>query len=147
MAGSGAISSDPSITIQALFRRLGADKQLLRGSCPSSAGVNEFQIPFDATTFAANGAQIYTGIAIANLDPVNSAKRSVYSAGLAGNVIPNALTVPALNPSGHWAKLPFSSVDSPARDAGLRFQYKGRLDRPAALGVNALSSLPVIPIR
>jgi hypothetical protein len=102
---------------------------------------------FDTTTFAASGAQIYTGIAIANLDPLNAATVVCTARNSQGAVIPNALTVPVLNPTGHWAS------DLSAALAGLR----GTLDCASNtkigaiglrfLGTNAMSSLPVIPIR
>src|SRR5438552_2048577 len=65
---------------------------------------------FDATTFTGNGAQIYTGIAIANLDSVNTANVSCTARDALGNVIPNAVSVPALNPLVHWANYLFPAL-------------------------------------
>jgi hypothetical protein len=147
IAGSGVITADPSITVQALFRRLGSDGSYYEVAVASSAGVSEFQIPFDATVLAANGAQLFTGMAITNLDPANSANVTCTARDGAGNSIPNALTVPALKPLGHWADYLFPALSG----------QRGTLDCVSttrigsiglrALGANALSSLPVIPIR
>jgi hypothetical protein len=87
VSGSGAITADASITIQALFRRLGSDSSYYEAAVPSSTGNFEIQIPFDATTFVANGAQIFTGIAIANLDPINSANVVCSARDSLGNII------------------------------------------------------------
>ena len=147
VSGSGTITADSATVVQALFRRLGSDGSYYEAAVPSSSGVSEFMTTFDTTIFAASGAQIYTGIAIANLDPLNAATVVCTVRNSQGAVIPNALTVPVLNPTGHWA-----SDLSPAL-AGLR----GTLDCASNtkigaiglrfLGTNAMSSLPVIPIR
>lgn len=145
-SGSAAISADPSSTIQALFRRRGSDGSYYEAAIPAATGSNEVQVPFDATTFSGNGSQIYTGLAIANLDASKSANLSCVARDSAGNVIPNAISAPVLNPLGHWANYLFPAL------TGLR----GTLDCTSntqigaigirALGTNALSSLPVITL-
>ena len=70
--GWGQIAADPSIVIQALFREA-SNGTYYEAAVPSNSGSTEFEIPFDATTFAATGDQFYTGFAIANLDPTNPA--------------------------------------------------------------------------
>jgi hypothetical protein len=147
IAGSGVVTADSTITIQALFRRLGADNSYYEVAVPANAGVNEFEIPFDDTNFAATGAQIYTGFAIANLDTANSANVTCTARDATGTIIPGALSVPALNPMGHWAGYLFPAL----------INQRGTLDCASntrigsiglrALGTNAISSLPVIPIR
>ena len=147
ISGSVVVSADPSIVIQALFRRLGSDNSYYEVAVPSSSGVSEFEIPFDATTLAANGAQIYTGIAVANLDQANPASVTCTARDSQGNIIPNAVSVPVLNPFGHWANYLFPALTG----------QRGTLDCASttrigsiglrALGTNAISSLPVIPLR
>ena len=147
VAGSAAISSGPAITIQTLFRRHGSDGSYYEAGVPTSNGNYEFEIPFDATTLAVNGTQLYTGIAIANMDSAITANVVCTARDSQGNVIPNAVIVPALNRMGHWANYLFPAL------TGLR----GTLDCSSntkigpmglrALGVNAISSLPVVPIR
>jgi Putative Ig domain len=56
ISGSGVISITPGITVQALVRRLGSDGSYYEAAIPSSTGIFQFQIPFDATTFAPTGA-------------------------------------------------------------------------------------------
>jgi hypothetical protein len=147
IAGSGVVTADAAITIQALFRRLGGDNSYYEVAVPASAGLNEFEIPFDDTTFAATGAQIYTGFAIANLDTANSANVTCTARDATGTIIPGAISVPALNPMGHWAGYLFPAL----------IGQRGTLDCASntrigsiglrALGTNGISSLPVIPIR
>jgi len=147
IGGSVVVSANPSIVIQALFRRLGSDNSYYEVAVPSSSGVTEFEIPFDATTLAANGAQIYTGIAVANLDRANPAVVTCTARDSQGNIIPNAVSVPVLNPLGHWANYLFPALTG----------QRGTLDCAStttigsiglrALGTNAISSLPVIPLR
>ena len=147
IAGSGMVTADAAITMQALFRRLGSDNSYYEAAVPASAGLNELEIPFDDTTFAATGAQIYTGFAFANLDTANSAYVTCTARDATGTIIPGALSVPVLNPLGHWAGYLFPALtgqrgtldcasNTKIGSIGLRF-----------LGSNTVSSLPVIAIR
>ena len=146
VGGSALITSDPGITVQALFRRLGSDGSYYEAAVPASSGSKEIQVPFDDTTFSANGSQIYTGLAIANLDAANAANVSCTAKDSGGNVIPSAIPAQMLNPLGHWAGYLFQPL------LGLR----GTLDCTSnteigaigirALGANALSSLPIITL-
>jgi hypothetical protein len=148
--GSARITADPGITVQTLFRRLGSDNSYYEAAVPMTRGGNEFWVPFDATTFTGNGAQIYTGLAIANLDAGKPANVTCTVLDAAGKQYPNAITIPQLNPLGHWAdynaqgdknfQLPGGGVgtlhcisNTTIGAMGLRF-----------LGVNAVSSLPII---
>jgi hypothetical protein len=110
---------------------------------PSSSGAKEFLIPFDATTFAPTGAPFYTGLAVANLDS-STAAVTCTARDSSGAVIPNAVTVPALSPMGHWANYLFpaltgkrGTIDCSSNTniaaIGLRF-----------IGGNAFSSLPIV---
>jgi hypothetical protein len=146
ISGSGVISANPGITIQALVRRLGSDGSYYEAAIPSSTGNFEFEIPFDATTFAPTGAQIYTGFAIANMDNANPSTVTCVVRDALGNFIPNAVPVLMLNPLGHFAGYQFPAL------VGLR----GTLNCTSttevgavalrAIGTNAISSLPVISI-
>jgi hypothetical protein len=147
MSGSAPLTADPNITVQVLFRRLGADNSYYEVAVPSNSGVNEFRIPFDATTFAGNGAQLYTGVAIANMDPVNPATVTCTARDSQGNVIPNAISVPGLNPMGHWAGYMFPALAGQRGTIDCSSNTKIGAIGLRALGNNALSSLPIIPIR
>jgi Putative Ig domain len=146
ISGSGVISITPGITVQALVRRLGSDGSYYEAAIPSSTGIFQFQIPFDATTFAPTGAQIYTGFAIDNMDNANPSTVTCVPRDASGNFIPNAVTVPTLSPLGHFAGYQFPAL------VGLR----GTLNCSSttavgvvalrAIGTNAISSLPVISI-
>jgi hypothetical protein len=145
--GWGLITADPSVVVQALFRE-NSTGTYYEAAVPSNAGSKEFEIPFDATTFAATGALFYTGFAIANMDSANTATISCTARDSTGTIIPNAFTTatgpPQLNPLGHWAGYLFPAL------TGIR----GTIDCVAYttiaaialrfIGTNAFSSLPVI---
>ena len=143
--GSAIIHSDPSITIHALFRYQAPGGIFYEAAIPSSAGAIELETTFDNTLFSATGTQILTGIAIANLDARHTATVVCTARNRLGNVIPSAISVPVLNPLGHWARSDFPAL------AGLR----GTLDCISntrigmvalrTLGRGAISSLPIIP--
>ena len=65
------------MVVQALFRNA-VNGIYYEAAIPSTPGSKEFLLPFDSTTFAGNGQQLVTGIAIANLD--NSAANIVCTA-------------------------------------------------------------------
>jgi hypothetical protein len=146
ISGSAVISANPGITVQALVRRLGSDGSYYEAAIPSSTGNFEFEIPFDATTFAPTGAQIYTGFAIANMDNANPSTVTCVARDALGNFIPNAVSVPTLNPLGHFSGYQFPAL------VGLRgtLYCTSTTEVGAvalrAIGTNAISSLPVIPI-
>jgi hypothetical protein len=79
------VSSDPSIVVEALFRRNAGGVYWEAGE-PASPGLTGFLIPFDATTFAP-GEPFYTGFGIANLDSVNNATITCTAWGSSGNQI------------------------------------------------------------
>jgi hypothetical protein len=144
VSGSGVVTSDPGISLQVLFRHLTGGGSYSEAAVPISSGSNEILFTFDDTV-AASGAQIYTGLAIANLDSMNAANVMCTARDAAGNLIPNAVTVPVLNPLGHWADYLFPPL----------LNNRGTLDcssntKIASVGIrasaNALSSLPKIPI-
>jgi hypothetical protein len=139
---TGLISADPTISVQALFRD-SSNGTFYEGSVPASAGGMGFAMPFDFTTFAPTGAQLYTGLAIGNLDPVNAAAVTCVATNQAGTVIPGAVTIPALSPLGHFAGFAFPAL----------YGISGTLTcssttRIAAIGVRSLgptfSTLPVL---
>jgi hypothetical protein len=101
-------------------------------------------MPFDATTFAPTGDQIYTGVAVVNADSAKSATVNCTATDPSGAVIPNALSIPTLPPGGHWANYLFPAL----------MGKRGTLDCSAStsvgaiglqfLGTNAFSTLTVI---
>jgi hypothetical protein len=143
-SGSATITGDPGITVQALFRRLGADNSYYEAAVPQSPGGNEFWIPFDASTFTGNGSQIFTGMAIANLDPNQAANVSCTAQDTMGRTIPNAVTVPRLNPLGHWANYVFPTLTGRVGTLHCTSNTSVGSMGIRALGPNAISSLPVI---
>ena len=96
--GSGIITATPSVAVQALMRRQGSADSFYEAAVGPEAGYKEFQIPFDATIFPTTGAQIYTGFAVANLDSVNAAAVTCTARDSNGNLVANAVSVPALGP-------------------------------------------------
>lgn len=144
VSGSGAITATSAIVVQTVFRHLGANGSYYEAGVASTGGSLEFLIPFDATTEPASGSQIYTGLALANMDAVNAANVTCTALNGTGAAIPGAVVVPALNPQGHWAAFNFP----------LLVGNRGTLDCVSStrigvtalrfLGNDALSSLPVI---
>jgi len=133
--------------IQALFREA-AGTQYFEAAVPSNTGSKEFEIPFDATTFAATSDPFYTGFAIANLDAATAATIACTARDPIGTLIPNAFTAatgpPQLAASGHWAGYLFPAL------AGKRGTIDCVSNTTIAatalrfIGTNAFSSLPVI---
>lgn len=146
-AGSAVIVSTSSIAIQALFNRHASDGSYYEAAVPATSGGNEFDIPFDATTFAGNGAQIYTGIAIANLSSLSPANVVCTARDSQGNIIPNAVLVPTLAPSGHWANYLFPALTGKSGTLNCTSNIRVGAMGLRALGANAISSLPVFYIR
>lgn len=144
ITGSILVNASPGITIQALFRNLAADGNYYEASIPPSGGGFEWITPFDGTTFAATGNPTFIGLALANMDSAHAASVTCTARDSGGNFIPNAVSVPQLNPGGHWSGYQFPAL------AGLR----GTIDCAAStqiamlalrfLGYSAFSSLPVV---
>jgi hypothetical protein len=147
--GSAQVSADASISVQGLFRldvagTNGAPDSYYEAAVNASAGSKDFVIPFDVTNFVPTGQQIFTGIAIASLDPAQSATVTCAARDTTGKAIPNAVTVPVLPPLGHWAGFNFPAL------VGLRGELECTANTSiGALAIHALptggiSSLPVI---
>jgi hypothetical protein len=139
----GLISSDPNITIQALFRRQ-TDGTYYEAAVGPSAGSFAFTLPFDATTFAPTGAPLYTGFALANLNPVNSSTVSCTAADQNGVVISNAVPLPIISPLGHYANYLFPALTGLTGTLSCTSNTKIAALALRAIGTTAISTLPVI---
>jgi hypothetical protein len=144
LSGSGVLTLDAGVVVQALFRNRAADGTYYEASEPASSGSYEFTIPFDGSTFAPTGDPMLTGIAIANMDTGQAAAVTCTARDESGNVIPGARPPLTIDAGGHWADYRFpalngrrGTIDCASRSRisaiGLRF-----------LGANAFSSTPVI---
>jgi hypothetical protein len=142
--GWGLVTADASLTLQATFRRATANGSFYEAAIPASEGYSGFIIPFDATTFPPTGGPLYTGFAISNLNPSAAAHVVCAARDQWGTAIPNAVTIPTLNPSGHYANFLFPALTG----------KRGTLDCTADtlvsaialrfIGTDAFSTLPVI---
>jgi pimeloyl-ACP methyl ester carboxylesterase len=140
--GSAQITADPSIVVQALFRE-NSTGTYYEAAVPSSSGSKEFLLPFDASTFPANGQPFYTGFAIANLDATTS--NVVCTArDSSGNIIPGAISVPPLAPQGHWANYLFPILTGNRGTIDCVSNTNIAATALRFIGTNAFSSLPVI---
>ncbi len=142
--GWGQITLDTSVTAQAVFRRAAANATYYEAAVPMGYAYSGFVIPFDATAFAPTGAPLYTGFAIANLNPMGAAHVVCTARDQSGAVIPNALTIPTLNPMGHYADYLFPALTG---KRGTLECYADSLVSAIALrfiGTDAFSTLPVI---
>jgi hypothetical protein len=142
VSGWGQIIADPSIVVQALFRD-DSNGTYYEAAVPSMSGTHEFLLPFDATTFAANGSPFFTGFAIANLDQV-AANVTCTSRTSGGAVIPNAVLVPALSPLGHWAGFSFLPLTGQRGTIDCVSNTNIAATALRFIGASAFSSLPVI---
>ena len=144
IGGSGVLTLDSGVVVQALFRNRVADGTYYEAAAPASSGSYEFTIPFDGSTFAPTGDTTLTGLAIANMDTAQAAKVICTARDESGNVIPGALPPLTIDAGGHWADYRFPALNgrkgtidcasgSRISAIGLRF-----------LGTNAFSSLPVV---
>jgi beta-lactamase superfamily II metal-dependent hydrolase len=141
----GIVTADESVTAQAIFRRHRADGHFYEAAVPSAGGYSRFVMPFDATTFTPTGAQLFTAFAVVNLDPSATAQIACTARNQSGVLIPNAVSVPALGPLGHYTAFDFPALTG----------QRGTLDCTAntliaaialrAIGGDAFSTLPVIP--
>ena len=133
--------------IQALFRE-NSSGTYYEAAVPSNSGSKEFEIPFDATTFAATGDQFFTGFAIANFDAANSATVTCAARDATGTSSRTPSTRPTgppkIAPMGHWAGYLFPALNG----------HRGTIDCISTtniaatalrfIGSNAFSSLPVV---
>jgi hypothetical protein len=111
--GSAQVVADPSVGVQALFRlhlQNSTGSHYFEAAVPATSGSKEFEIPLDFATFTPTGEQIYTGVAISNLDSANSSGISCTARDSSGNIIPNAVQVPLIAPRGHWAGYNFPAL-------------------------------------
>jgi hypothetical protein len=143
-SGWGLLAAEKSVTGQAVFRRARPGGAYYEAAVPSSEGYSGFLIPFDASTFAPTGGPLYTGFAIANLNPNAEAHVICIARDQWGSVVPNAVTIPALKPSGHHANSHFPEL------TGKRGTLDCTADTLVAaialrfIGTDAFSTLPVI---
>lgn len=144
VSGSAVIQSSPSILVQGLFRHQGSGSSPYEAAVQSTLGDTEEEIAFDATTYAPTGAQIVTGVAIANIDQSNTATISCVARDNTGTVVPGAVTVPALNPGGHWAAAQFPALVGKRGTIDCTSNTRIGMVSLRAIGTDAISSLPVI---
>src|ERR1019366_4633749 len=143
IGGSGQITADPSIVVQALFRENSSGSTYYEAAVPSSSGSKEFLLPFDATTFAATGQPFYTGFAIANLDAtMSNVVCTARDSG--GSIIPSAIAVPSLAPQGHWANYLFPNLTGSRGTIDCVSNTNIAATALRFIGTKAFSSLPVI---
>jgi hypothetical protein len=143
-SGWALVTADESVAAQATFRRHTTDGHFYEAAVPGSAGYSRFVMPFDVTTFAPNGAQLFTAFAVVNLNPSTTANFVCTARNDSGVLIPNAVSIPALGPLGHFTAFNFPlltgrgtidcSADTLVSAVGLR-----------SIGGDAISTLPVIP--
>jgi hypothetical protein len=140
----GLVTGDSQLTLHATFRRRTPANIFYEASVPAVPAYTRFSFPFDATVFSPAGAQMYTGVAIANLNPAQAAQVLCVARDENGALIPDGtLSIPQLPALGHWAGYNFPAL------AGKR----GRVECTAstlvaaialrAIGSDAISTLPV----
>ena len=139
----GQVTADSPIVVQGVFRN-SANGTYYEAAVPSTQGSREFEIPFDATNFVPANLPIYTGLAIANLDPTTVASLTCTARDSAGNVIPNGVTVPSIPPSGHWANFLFPALTGQRGTIDCTSTTNIGVVALRFIGTTAFSSLPVV---
>jgi hypothetical protein len=145
--GSFTTSGSASLTAQALMRRLGSDGSYYEAAIEASPGYKEFAIPFDQTRFTPTGDSIYTGFAIANLNATLAATVTCTARDSTGRIVPNAVVVPPIGPLGHWANVSFPLLSGTRGTLDCSSTTTVAALAVRAIGTNAVSALPVVPIR
>jgi hypothetical protein len=139
----GQVTGDTSIVVQGLFRN-SVNNTYYEAAVPSTQGSTAFEMPFDATNFGPANLPTYTGLAVANLDPTSAASLTCTARDSAGNVIPNALTVPSIPPLGHWASYLFPALAAQRGTIDCTSTTSIGVVALRFIGTNAFSSLPVV---
>ncbi|MCL6543597.1 MAG: S8 family serine peptidase [Bryobacteraceae bacterium] len=140
----GLAAVDAGVTVHATFRRRTPQNLFYEAAVQPVAGYTQFSLPFDATLFAPASAQVFTGFAIANLNPLGTAQVSCVARDESGVLIQGGtLSIPELAPLGHWSEYLFPALTG----------RRGRLECRAntlvaaiairAIGSDAFSTLPV----
>lgn len=145
ISASALATADPGVTVQSLFRNASADGHYYEASVASGPGASELVMPFDATTFAPTGAPIYTGLAIANMDNSQPANVTCTARDEDGIVISGAVSIPQLQPGGHWAGYQFPALSGLRGTLDCVSNTKMGMIGLRFLGAGAFSSLPVTP--
>ncbi len=99
--GSAVVSADPSVVVQGLIRRLNSSGTSDETAMSPTTGVGEFAFPFDSTQDGSD--QIHTWVAVANLETGMPANFTCTARDSQGNLVPNGVSIPTLNPRGHWS--------------------------------------------
>ena len=107
LSGWALVTADDSVAAQATFRRHTPDGHFYEAAVPSGGGYSRFVMPFDVTTFAPAGAQLFTAFAVVNLNPGASAHFVCTARNQSGVLIPNAVSIPTLGPLGHYTAFNF----------------------------------------
>lgn len=108
--GWGRIAGDSLVRVQALFRNRTAQGLHYEAAVPATPGGYAFIMPFDGRNFAETGAPLYTGFAVANLDPLAVATVTCLALDENASIIPNGVSVPPLRPNGHFANYLFPNL-------------------------------------
>jgi len=145
-AGWGLVTAPESLTLHATFRRRTPANIFYEAAVLSSGGYSSFVIPFDATTFAPASAQMFTGIAITNLNPTGLAQVSCAARDQNGALIPGGtLSIPTLNPMADWAGYDFPALAGRRGTLWCTANTLVSVVALRAIGYEAFSTFPVTP--
>jgi hypothetical protein len=133
--------------VQALIRHLSSSGIYYETSVPSTNGNLDVRTAFDDTIFTPTSAQIYTGFAVTNIDTVNTATVTCVAKDNTGTLIPNALPALTLQPRGHGAGFAFPALYGKQGTIDCASSTKIGVIALRFIGNDALSTLPIIPIK
>ena len=143
-SGWAEVTADSAIETQAIFRNAVPSGTYYEAAVRTGEAYSHFLVPFDTTTLASTGRPLYTAFAMVNLNPLGPANVVCSARDASGTVVPNAITIPALKPMGHYA----AYVSGPL--TGKRGTLECNSDTLVSaialrlIGEEAISTLPVI---
>ena len=147
VSGSVVITSNTFIVVQAIIRHLSSAGVYYEAADATTTGNFEIKTAFDATTFTPTGQQIYTGFAVVNTDQVNQATLTCTATDSNGNAIANAFPSLTLPPQGHAAQYNFPALLGNRGTVDCSSTTRVGILTLRFIGNDALSTLPIIPIR
>jgi hypothetical protein len=143
-SGWALVTADPSIETQAIFRNASPSGTYYEAAVQTGEAYSHFLVPFDTSTLAPSGRPLYTALAIVNLNPMVAANVVCSARDASGAVIPNALTIPALKPLGHYAGYLSSSLKGRRGTLDCSCDTLVSAIALRLIGDEAFSTLPVI---
>jgi hypothetical protein len=143
-SGWAMVTAESSVETEAIFRNASPSGTYYEAAVPTGEAYSHFLVPFDTSTVAPGSRPVYTALAIVNLNPMVAANVVCSARDASGAVIPDALTIPALQPLGHFAGYLPSSLKGRRGTLDCSCDTLVSAIALRLIGDEAFSTLPVI---